>query len=379
MTKEEVQQLAGKIASGTATEAEIILYNRMCDFIETTADGSVNIPAAEKAALEDALKKAILQNTGGGRLYRMNRFKWPAVAAVFALLAGIGYFFGRPTGSRPQAYAQQDQRQRFGNEVAPGRQGAVLTLAGGQKIILDSATNGELAREGGARVVKKDGEIVYGVNNAAAEMAWNTMTTPLGRQYQLTLADGTEVWLNAGSSITYPTVFKGSQRTVKITGEAYFEVARNKTMPFRVEKGDVAVEVLGTHFNINAYDDESALKVTLLEGSVSVVSAGDKNTLRPGQQARVANGKMSVTGDVNTEEVMAWKNGRFLFSGMDISQLMRQVSRWYDVDVTYDKEIKDLFYAEIPRNTKLTNVLKALELTGKVHFTVTGKKIIVSP
>jgi ferric-dicitrate binding protein FerR (iron transport regulator) len=307
----------------------------------------------------------------------MQWFKWIAAASVLLLLASAGYFIVRSPGSVQPEQAQQ--KQRLLHDVLPGRQGAVLTLANGRTIILDSATNGTLVSEEGVAIIKKEGKIVYDAHKAPEKIAWNTMTTPPGRQYQLTLADGTSVWLNAASSITYPTAFTGRQRMVKVTGEVYFEVAHNKQMPFVAEKGDVKVEVLGTHFNMNTYDDESALKVTLLQGAVRVTGGGGEHTIAPGQQAVVTGNNITVTNNINREEVMAWKNGRFIFSGTDIHQLMRQVSRWYDVQVQYDKEINDLFYAEIPRNTKLSDVLKALELTGKVHFDMEGKKIIVKP
>jgi len=179
--------------------------------------------------------------------------------------------------------------------------------------------------------------------------------------------------------LTYPTVFAGKQRTVKVTGEVYFEVAHNKQMPFIVEKGDVKVQVLGTHFNMNTYDDERALKVTLLEGSVRVTNHAGEHVITPGQQAQVTSGKIAVANEVDLEEVMAWKNGRFVFAGSDIGQLMRQIARWYNVAIEYKTPVNDLFYAEIPRNTRLSDVLKALELTGKVHFTIAGNKVIVTP
>jgi hypothetical protein len=380
MTKEEIKRLAERIASGTASEDDIVLYNRICDLAETTVNEPIKISAAEKLALEAVLKRNILRKTGGGNVYRMSRLKWAAAAAVLILLAGVGYvFLQSPEPSVRVVHQKPNQNHPFTNDVLPGRQGAILTLANGQKITLDSAANGVLAREGGAQVIKKDGELLYDKSNVPAEVSYNTMTTPEGRQYHLNLTDGTDVWLNAGSSITYPTVFTGKQRAVKITGEVYFEVAHNAAMPFRVEKNDVRVEVLGTHFNMNTYDDESSLKVTLLEGSVRVVSASSGNIITPGQQAQVRKGRIAVEDNVNSEEVMAWKNGRFLFSGTGIDQVMRQLTRWYGVEVVYNKKVNDLFYAEIPRNTNLSDVLKALELTGKVHFLIDGKKIIVMP
>ena len=401
MTKEEIQRLAEKIVSGTATEEEIILYNRLCHFAEQTQSDAPGMTANEKAELEHALKKTIIRQINGGRVYRMKRLRFTAAAAIILLLAGGGYFFLTHSGNSKPAYTHQS-KQSPANDALPGTQGAVLTLANGRQIILDSAANGALASESGAQVIKKNGQVVYDAQKVPEAVAWNTMTTPMGRQYQLTLSDGTAVWLNAGSSITYPVVFTGKHRTVKVTGEVYFEVkpltpkGEQEKMPFTVQivtaKGDGGeVTVLGTHFNINAYDDEAVVKTTLLEGSVKVVngqsSMVNKNRynyqeaiLKPGEQVSISqSSQLFHPIPVQTDEVVAWKNGRFLFSGTDISQLMRQIARWYDVEVVYDKEIKDIFYAEIPRNTKLSDVLKALELTGKVHFVIEGKKIIVKP
>jgi transmembrane sensor len=396
MTQEEIKRLTEKVVSGTATDEEIILYNRICNVAEATGNQPVHISAEEKAELDAALKKAIWRNINTSRVHRMRWNRLTAAAAILILLAGAGYFFWESSRSEQPAVVQQTRQQRFKNDVLPGRQGAILTLSGGQTIILESAANGTLASEGGSQVIKKGNELVYDVHKAGSKVLWNTMTTPPGRQYQLTLADGTQVWLNAGSSITYPTVFTGSERTVHITGEAYFEVAplrlrSGQKMPFVVHKGAVTVQVLGTHFNINTYDDESALKVTLLEGKVKVVngqlSMGNEQSaiLKPGEQAVLApdsyrdHSPLTIHHSPDLNEVMAWKNGYFLFSGTDIRPLMRQLSRWYDVDVQYNKEVNELFYAEIPRNTNLSDVLKALELTGKVHFAIDGKKIIVSP
>jgi transmembrane sensor len=245
--------------------------------------------------------------------------------------------------------------------------------------VLDSAANGALAQEGPAEVIKEGGQIVYKGAGGAGSVVYNTMTTPRGRQYNLMLADGTRVWLNAASSITYPTAFTGSERTVSITGEVYFEVAHRAAMPFTVQKGDVRVQVLGTHFNVNAYEEEPSLDVTLLEGAVRVVKGGHTSHIRPGQQAQVQGDGMKVVSDVDVDEVMAWKNGYFRFGGVGIESLMGQLSRWYDVEIEYKKKVDDRFYAEIPRDTKLSDALKALELTGQVRFGIEGKKIIVMP
>jgi len=392
MTKEEIQLLAEKIVSGRATEEEIVLYNRICAYGETTGNDAGKISDAEKAELENALKQTILRKIGRSKVYHLKWFTYAAASIVLLLLVGGVYFWLNERHKRQPEYAKE---RSYKGDALPARPGAILTLANGQKILLDSAANGALANEGGARVSKKADGVVYDNTDKKATVAWNTMTTPWGRQYQLTLADGTKVWLNAGSSLTYPTVFAGKQRTVMVTGEVYFEVAHNGQMPFIVEKGDVKVQGAGTHFNMNTYDDENALKVTLLEGSVHVSAIPDKSglagnpqsaILKPGEQAvispSIGGGRgeaLTIDHSPDLEQVMAWKNGRFVFAGSDIGQLMRQLARWYNVEVEYKIPVTDLFYAEIPRNTRLSDVLKALELTGKVHFTIAGNKVIVTP
>ena len=204
------------------------------------------------------------------------------------------------------------------------------------------------------------------------------MSTPRGGEYQLTLPDGTKAWLNAASSITYPTAFIGKERIVRITGEVYLEVAKDKTKSFRVHANDVQLEVLGTHFNVNAYGDERTVSTTLLEGSVKVNAPGGSRVIAPGEQANVAQGgKMTVNTNVNLAETMAWKNGRFVFEGASIETVMRQLSRWYDVEIKTVETVDDLFFVDVPRNKKISDVLKALELTGKVKFKIEGKTILI--
>lgn len=379
MSKEELQKLAEKISTGTATKEEILLYNRICSLLEATGDPLQELPQAARESLEASLRTRIffqtrIQKTTGR--YWMRRTV--AAAAVLVLLAIGGYFFFYcPPQHRASVAAAP--LSRFKNDVLPGRDGAILTLANGQTIVLDSAANGELVKQGGAHVIKNGEQLLYSASGNRGEVGYNTMTTPRGRQFQLTLSDGTAVWLNAASSITYPTVFAGKERKVAITGEVYFEVAPNKALPFEVQKDGVTVQVLGTHFNMNTYDDEASLKVTLLEGAVRVTAAASTGLLAPGQQAQVKNNAIQVSNDVNVDEVIAWKNGFFQFRGAGIDALMRQLSRWYDVEVEYNKKVTDRFYADIPRNTRLSDALKALELTGAVQFGIEGKKIVVMP
>lgn len=379
MTPEEIKQLAEKIATGTATEEEILLYNRLFHSFSTGEEWRDELHG-DRLALEAAMKQAIFERTGLQRpVARLKWLRWSAAAAVLLLLAGGAYWLSsKPTPEVPVAVAPAPAN-RLVNDVAPGQEGAILTLSTGETIVLDNAVNGALAQEGATEVIKQNGQIVYKGKDAAAAVVYNTMTTPRGRQYSLLLADGTRVWLNAASSITYPTAFTGKERKVDVTGEVYFEVVHNAGMPFVVQKDGVRVQVLGTHFNVNSYNEESSLNVTLLEGAVRVVSGIHRSDIRPGQQAQVREGSLQLVNNVNLEEVMAWKNGTFRFGGTGIETIMRQLSRWYDVEVVYNKKIDEIFYAEIPRNTPLSDVLKALALTGEVRFAIEGKKIIVMP
>lgn len=266
------------------------------------------------------------------------------------------------------------------HDRAPGRNVAVLTLADGSSITLDSAHNGVLAQQGAASVTKSgDGALAYQAANGENKIAvYNTLTTPRGGQYRLLLPDGSQVWLNAASSISYPTAFTGSERSVTITGEAYFEIAANAAMPFRVHvstpQGQKDIQVLGTHFNVKAYADETTVTTTLLEGSVRLGS----EILKPGEAGQWrADGTMQVDPHANLEEAVAWKNGMFHFEGADVAEVMRQLSRWYDVDVVFKGKLPDAkFEGEIPRNSNLTEVFRILQLSN-VHFTVEDKKVIV--
>jgi transmembrane sensor len=271
----------------------------------------------------------------------------------------------------------------FKQVVHPGGNKAILTLSNGRQVNLNDQKNGIISRQGNAKVIKlADGQLNYDAMDASASaMVYNTVSTPRGGKYDLILADGTRVWLNAASSITYPVVFNGHERTVRITGEAYFEVAHNKNKPFKVTVEGQTVEVLGTHFDINAYTDETELKTTLLEGKVRVSKGSDIAFLSPGKQSVIQKYQTGITvKDADTEEAIAWKNGLTSFKDADIKAIMRQVSRWYDIDIEYKGEILQprLFTGEISRNAELSEVLKVLELSN-IHFTVNDKKIIVTP
>jgi transmembrane sensor len=313
----------------------------------------------------------------GQRLVRVLRTGWfrPA-AAVFLLLTAGGIFFA--TRGKKEAV----QMASVPPDVHPGGNKAVLTLAGGQQIILDSAHQGNLTVQGNAQVSKvADGLLAYqAVGSVATAVVYNTLSTPRGGQYELTLPDGTHVWLNAASSITYPTVFTGSTREVTMTGEVYFEVKYNARQPFTVKAGNSVIEDLGTHFNINAYADEPVLRTTLLEGKVAVRNGTERRVLSPGEQAEVTGTGASifVRSGIDLDEVVAWKNGLFQFNKADIRTVMRQIARWYDVEVRFEGPVSDdRFWGKLPRDANASQVLHVLQ-KEQVHFRIEGKTIIVT-
>ncbi|WP_419788535.1 FecR family protein [Mucilaginibacter sp. SP1R1] len=265
----------------------------------------------------------------------------------------------------------------------PGGNRALLTLANGKTIYLDNAQNGVLAKEGNAQVDKtRDGQLVYkdGDNGEANQVnAMNKVSTPRGGQYQLVLNDGTKVWLNSASSLSFPAVFSGKTREVEITGEAYFEVAKNAAMPFMVKTNHVVVEVLGTHFNVMAYNDEAATKTTLLEGAVKISNSEHTSFLKPGQRALLnQNGAIDVVNDPDAEDAIAWKNGLFQFRDAGIQTIMRQAARWYDVDVNYEGKIPvKQFTGSISRNVKASELLGMLKYVG-VNYRIEDKHITIT-
>ncbi|SHK78049.1 FecR family protein [Chitinophaga jiangningensis] len=310
--------------------------------------------------------------------------RWAAAAAIASVVvissAIIILHKQKKTLETPMA-------ARYSSDVLPGGDKAVLELADGSQIVLDSASNGVLAVQGNASVLKKDdGTIAYTAagNAASQEITYNKISTPRGGQFKLVLPDGTQVWLNAASSLRYPAVFTGNQRTVTLTGEAYFEVAPDASKQFYVnvprgEKTPLNVQVLGTSFNIQAYPDEPAHSATLETGKIRVITNDNSVVLAPGQQAQAAaNGQFKVV-NADLDEVLAWKAGIFYLQDASIQEIMRQVSRWYDVDVKYEGNITQQFIGKIPRNTNLSDVLTILESTGYVHFELKGKDLIVRP
>ena len=309
-------------------------------------------------------------------------FPWKYVAAAVLLLVGtIGIFFTRNKNKGIDGAMVNDTRKAI--DIPPGGNKAILTLADGSSVVLDSVQNGYLTSQNNTKIIKlSTGLLSYkGANKQEGKVLYNTITTPRGGQYQVELPDGTTVWLNAASSLTFPTAFVGKERRVDLKGEAYFEVAKDHKRPFHVTANNTDVQVLGTHFNIMSYPDEESINTTLLEGSIKLTANGITKQLRPGIQA-IVNKQTNVIEEnrPNIKQVMAWKNGEFRFRNTEIKELMRQVGRWYDVDIEYQtKSTNQYFTASLPRMQNISALLQVLELTGTVHFKIDNKKIIVLP
>ena len=307
-----------------------------------------------------------------------NIFQWSiSVAAAIIIIAAAGLFFYSPNKN-----AEQPAKLTIKKDIAPGGNKAILTLSNGKKISLTDASNGQLAENSGIRITKTaDGQLIYTVLGESRDLnpKHNTIETPKGGQYQVILPDGSKVWLNAASSLRYPVSFEPlSKRQVELSGEAYFEVAKDKTRPFLVSTNGQEVEVLGTHFNINGYADEPSVKTTLLEGSIKVLNRISDNSqlLQPGQQSTIT-GNTTTVSDVDIQEVIAWKNGHFRFDDENLEGIMRKISRWYDIDVVWqDPSAKnERFAAVTSRFNNVSKLLRMLEQTGDVKFEIEGRKI----
>ncbi|MDB5120936.1 MAG: FecR family protein [Sphingobacteriales bacterium] len=308
---------------------------------------------------------------------------WLKVAAVILAISSTALLLWniQQSGTKNQPVIAKHIRPA----IHPGSNKAYLTMANGAVIILNDSKNGKLATQSGVQISKaKDGMLVYHQDAEqllSAETALNMITTPRGGQYQVVLSDGTKVWLNSASSLKYPPVFSGKERKVELTGEGYFEVAKNAAMPFKVAVNGIDIQVLGTHFNVMAYTDEKAVKTTLLEGAVKLSNGSHAAFLKPGEQGILNEQQTSFNvKDVNVENEIAWKNGFFAFDDESIQTIMKEISRWYDVDVVFNEKIvRRNFGGTVSRFKDVAEVLRALELTGSVHFKVEGRRIVVMP
>jgi transmembrane sensor len=303
------------------------------------------------------------------------KWKYAAAILLFGLLS-YAIFEMAYNGKRSEIAVAKPTEVK--NDALPGGDKATLTLADGTVVALEDINDGTVREENGIRVSKVAGQLVYEIVKSAetAPNAYNTIHTPVGGQYHIVLEDGSKVWLNSESSLRFPTVFSGEQRGVELTGEGYFEIARNTKMPFIVNSGKTRVEVLGTHFNVMAYANEAFSKTTLLEGSVKVSNGINSKIMIPGQQA-VVGGQVQIQ-TTDTDEAVAWKNGYFQFENEDLKTIVRQLKRWYDIDIENEEQIPDKhFTAIISRNTPLSKVLKMLEMSGELDFDIEGKRITI--
>jgi len=380
MKKHKAKSLISKYVQDKATPEERVLVEQ---WFQKDLESSDYTPGHERIADADQRITAHLMSHIGVQPSKVKTIRlWPRIAAAASVLLVLS--FGVYFLSHKKAHTQQVAQI---HDIAPGGNKAILTLANGKKIILNGAPNGTLAQQGNSIIDKAaDGEVIYkpsvnGKTSNAELVTYNEMSIPRGGEYQeIVLPDGTKVWINSASTLRYPTTFNGNERKVEMTGEAYFEVAHNPAKPFKVISGGQTVEVLGTHFNVNAYDDEPAIKTTLLEGKVKVTAAASNEVriLQPGQQSAL-NGSSLTVNPVETEEAVAWKNGQFIFENDNIQYIMRTISRWYNVDVEYNGAIpNDTFGGGTSRFKNVSVVLNILQLTGKVHFKIDGRKITVS-
>lgn len=388
MKKEDFHELIGKYLSGNATEAEQRLLEEYYKRLPVQAP---LLSAAEEETIRKEMLAAILEKAGIApahviRLHRNRWLKYVAAAAV-VLVLGTGSYFLFLNKEKPQP-EQTTANSRYKNDVEPGGNKAILTLGNGSQVLLDSSKKGTIALQGNVKIVKTDsGKLSYDLafnspsrGGGQGEVLFNTLSTPNGGQYQLTLPDGTRVWLNAASSIKYPVVFSGKSRKVEITGEAYFEVVHNSKEPFEVKVGDQTIEDVGTAFNVNAYSDEPATVTSLVEGKIAVIHGTQKLMVRPGEQAREKDGQVTVAaGDI--DRATAWRRGIFSFHHTDVAAMMRQLARWYNVEIKYESGIAadETFTGDMGRNLSLAQVLQGLRGMN-LHFRIEeDKRIVIMP
>jgi len=344
-----------------------------------------NMPAENTEAIIQSILSSSEQNIKENKTRIIPL--WPRIAAAAAIVLVLGaayYFVLNNKENKIIAEVKPQQIEKIDSDIiAPSTVRAMITLADGRKVPLDSITSGTLATQGDVNLVKTaNGQIIYNAaQQTQGQIQYNTLSNPRGSKVvDMTLADGSRVWLNAGSSITYPIAFIGNERSVSITGEAYFEVTHNAAMPFKVHNGKTEITDLGTEFNVNAYENEADLKVTLLQGAVKINMQSDKGiVMKPGEQAQVSSGVKIIKG-VDVEKVIAWKNGVFNFQDATLEEVMRQLERWYDIDVVYEKNVPKLeFVGKMSRDLTLSGVLHGLEVS-KVHFRVEqGRRVVVLP
>jgi transmembrane sensor len=378
MTQAEYLSLYEKYIAGEATPDEIkevLLYRDEFEMYVAVKDDEANEYSETKGRILNKLNKS----TGQPVIVKLQRIKWWSSAAAILIFGTAGLLFLK--NNQTVKPLKNTKTTIAVHDVAPGSNKAILTLASGKVISLNDIANGIISKQRDLTVKKQNGGIVEYVASAEDKdenPVTNSISTPRGGQYQLVLSDGTKVWLNAASSLKFPSFFAGRNRTVELTGEAYFEVAKNKKMPFIVKFNDANIEVLGTHFDIKAYDDEDT-KATLAEGSIKISKNSQQKILVPGQQVVVSKVADNLeVSPANMDEALAWKNGYFIFHDASIQSIMKTAARWYDVDVAYDADIRNKkFGGRVSKYKNISELLKNMELTGTIHFKIEGRRITV--
>lgn len=362
---------------------EATVRNLITETLENSVDAQDELDQWTSVSTETFEQIKMQMNTQKKERSPVIKMTWVRVAAAAILVLGAFSLYYLIDGKKEGDIVQAGDAN---HAMDGGHDKAVLTLSDGKTINLEIAANGTVTQEGTTSILKPaNGQLIYKTaEEKPTEVLFNSIATPRGGQYLVILPDGSKAWLNAASSLRFPAAFVGKERKVELTGEAYFEVAKNPSMPFEVEVNDkLEVEVLGTHFNVNAYNDEPSINTTLLEGSVKVIGVAKRtsNVIVPGDVARMqSNGEIRIEHDANTEQAIAWKNGTFHFKNADLGTVLRQISRWYDVDVTFETGVvreKFSFSGELQRNLKLSQVLTLLE-KQHVICRLEGNRVIVS-
>lgn len=381
MTTGEYTELYERYLAGNATPQEIErLLSHKDKFDIAKFDNEERI--VDQDAIKDRIYTQIVQRVNEGAPQLKSRGFWWSMAASLLILCAAGIIFVKK--QHPINNKKVNELAARHSTILPGTNKAVLILGNGETIDLREAANGQIARAGSVRVKKlKEGQLAYDTEASEKDIdhlvSFNTIVIPNGGQYEVTLPDGTSVWLNSASSLKYPTAFTGKERHVELTGEAYFEVAKNKAKPFIVSAEKIDVKVLGTHFNIAAYNDDPASKTTLLEGAIVLSDGKQKVALIPGQQAVAGDGGQPIQlKTVNVDDAIAWKKGYFSFRKENIENAMRKIARWYDVDVEYQGKMSHkVLGGSVSRTQNIDEILAYLELTGIARFELKGRRIIV--
>jgi ferric-dicitrate binding protein FerR (iron transport regulator) len=371
-----LSELEAKWLNGSISAEEAAEYAR---WYNEEQDAMIEVPLLIAASKENHRNK-ILHAIDAKRVktipVKKRVYRYAAAAIIIMVLLSAGIYMAHSSGDAALP-APLVRNPHFKNDVLPGSNKAILVLSNGKTIVLDSARQGMLAEQGSATISNISGCLTYASTGSGNALLFNTLKTGRGEQYPVTLSDGSRVWLNAASSLRYPVAFGGNERKVELTGEAYFEVTKDVARPFRVVANNTLTEVLGTHFNINAYPDERYTKTTLLEGAVKL---NNTMLLKPGQESVAEkNGTLTLIADADLEQAVAWKNGLFQFKSSDIGTVLRQIEKWYDIKIEFEgNKTTDKFTGKIDRRHTLTELLTILEYS-KVHFKLEGKKLTVLP